>query len=77
MSGRYIILAQVKTGEIILKGINTAPNHKEHNKAPLGDQPQEAEEVEASEVDSACNQESCFACSAKKIRSIQLGHAKS
>jgi hypothetical protein len=31
-----IILAQAKTGEIILKGINKAPNHQEHSKAPLG-----------------------------------------
>jgi hypothetical protein len=42
-----------------------------------GHQPQEAEKVDASEEDSACNQEGCFACSVKKIRGIQLGHAKS
>jgi hypothetical protein len=63
MSGRSIIPAQAKTGEIILKGISTAPNHQEHNKAPSGHQPQEAEEVEASEEDSARNQEGfCLFC---------------
>jgi hypothetical protein len=77
MSGQSIIPAQVKTGEIILKGISTAPNHQEHSKAPSGHQPQEAKEVEASEEDSACNQEGCFAYSVEKIRGIQLGHAKS
>jgi hypothetical protein len=48
MSGRSIILAQATTGEIILKGISTAPNHQGYSKAPLGHQLQEAEEVEAS-----------------------------
>jgi hypothetical protein len=77
MSGRSIIPAQVEIGEIILKGINTGPNHQEHNKAPSGHQPQEAEEVEASKEDSARSQEGCFACSVEKIRGIQPGHAKS
>jgi hypothetical protein len=77
MSGRSIILAQVKTGEVILKGINTTLNHQEHSKAPSGHQPQEAEEEEASEEDTTHNQEGCFACSMEKIRGIQLGHAKS
>jgi fatty acid-binding protein DegV len=57
MSGRSIIPAQVKTGEVILKGINTTLNHEEHNKAPSGHQPQEAEEEEALEEDLARNQE--------------------
>jgi hypothetical protein len=57
MSGRSIIPTQAKIGKIILKGINTAPNHQEQSKAPSGHQPQEAEEEEASEEDSARNQE--------------------
>ena len=77
MSGRSIILAQVKTREVILKGINTTLNHQEHNKAPSGHQPQEAEEVEALEDDSARNQEGCIVYSMEKIRGIQPGHAKS
>jgi hypothetical protein len=36
MLGQSIILAQAKTGEIIFKGINTTPNHHEHNKALSG-----------------------------------------
>jgi hypothetical protein len=56
MSGRSIILAQATIGEIILKAISTAPNHQGHNKAPLGHQLQEAEEVEALEEDLARNQ---------------------
>jgi hypothetical protein len=76
MSGQSIIPAQAKIGEIILKGISKAPNNQKHNKAPSGHQPQEAEEVEASEEDSARNQEGYFACSVEKIRGIQLGHAK-
>jgi hypothetical protein len=71
------IPAQAKIGEIILKGINTAPNHLGHNKARLGHRPQEAEEDEALEEDSDRNQEGCFAYSVEKIRGIQLGHAKS
>jgi hypothetical protein len=77
MSGRSIILVQVTTGEIIIKGIITTPNHQGHNKVPSGHQLQEAEEVEASEEDSTCNQEGCFAYSIEKIRGIQQGHAKS
>jgi hypothetical protein len=65
------------TGEIILKGISTPPNHQGHIKVPLGHQLQEAEEVEALEEDSACNQEGCFAYSMEKTRGIQLGHARS
>ena len=67
MSGRSIILAQVKRGEVILKGINTTLNHQEHNKVPSGHQPQEAEEVEALKEDSARNQEGCFVYSVEKI----------
>jgi hypothetical protein len=63
MSGRSTILAQAMTGEIIRKGINTAPNHQGHNKAPSGHQPQEAEVDKALEEDSADNQEGCFTCS--------------
>jgi hypothetical protein len=63
--------------EIKLKGINTVLNYQEHNKAPSGHQPQEAEEGEASEEDSACNQEGCFAYSMEKTKGIQLGHARS
>jgi hypothetical protein len=77
MSGRSIILAQAKTGEIILKGINTTPNHQKPSKSPSGHQPQEAEEDETSEEDLARNQEGCFACFVEKIKGIQLGHAKS
>jgi hypothetical protein len=77
MSRRSITPAQVKTWEVIHKGINTTLNHQEHNKAPSGHQPQEAEEEKASEEDSACNQECCFACSVEKIRGIQQGHVKS
>jgi hypothetical protein len=43
MSGRSIIPAQATTWEVILKGINTTPNHQGHNKAPLDHQLQEAE----------------------------------
>jgi hypothetical protein len=70
-----IILIQAKTGEIKLKAIITALNHQEHRKAPSGHQPQEAEEGEASEKDSARNQEACFAYSVENTRGIQLGHA--
>jgi hypothetical protein len=65
------------TGEIILKGISTTPNHQGHNKAPSGHHPQEPEEEESSVEDSAPNQEGCFAYSVGKIRGIQQGHSKS
>jgi hypothetical protein len=55
MSWRSIIPVQAKIGEVILKGINTAPNLQKHNKVPLGHQPEEAEKDEASEEDSARN----------------------
>jgi hypothetical protein len=77
MSGRSIIPAQVKTGEVILKGISITLNHQEHIKVPSGHQTQEAKEVEASEEDSARNQEGCFIYSVENIRGIQRGHAKS
>jgi hypothetical protein len=77
ISRRSIIPAQATKGEIILKGVSTAPNHQEHNKAPLGHQLQEAEEVEDLEEDSARNQEGCVAYSVEKIKGIQHGHAKS
>jgi hypothetical protein len=67
MSGRSTIPTQAKVGEIKLKGINTAPNHHGHIKAPSGHQPQETEEDKASEEDSAHNQEGYFACSVEKI----------
>jgi hypothetical protein len=60
MSGQSIIPVQEKIGEIKLKAISAALNHQEHNKAPLGHQPQEAEEGEASKEDSARNQEGCL-----------------
>jgi hypothetical protein len=72
MLGQSIILAQAKTREIIFKGINTAPNHHEHNKALSGHQPQETEEVEASEKDSARNQEDCFVYSVERISDSRL-----
>jgi hypothetical protein len=77
MLGQSIILVQAKTWEIKLKGISTSLNHQEHKKAPSGHQHQEVEEGEASEEDSACNQEGCFAYFVEKRRGIQLGHARS
>jgi hypothetical protein len=62
------MLAQAKTGAITPKGINTAPNHLGHSKAPSGHQPHEAEGYEALEEDLAHNQEGCSACSVEKIR---------
>jgi hypothetical protein len=77
MSGRSITPVEAMIVEIILKSINTTLNHQGHNKAPLGHQIQEAEEVEASVEDLAPKQEGCFAYSVEKIRGIQRGHAKS
>jgi hypothetical protein len=68
MSGRFITPAQATTGEIILKGISTTPNHQEHNKAPSGHQLQEAEEGEASEEDMVISPGDCSAYSVGKIR---------
>jgi hypothetical protein len=68
MSGRSTIPAQAKTEAITPKGINTASNHLGRNKASSDHQPQEAEEVEALEEDSAHNQEGHYACSVEKIR---------
>jgi hypothetical protein len=77
MLEQSIILTQAKTVEIKLKGINTTLNYQEHNKAPSGHQPQEAEEWGALEEDSARNQVGCFAYYMEKTRGIQLGHARS
>jgi hypothetical protein len=77
MSWRFITLAQVMIEAIILKGINTALSHQEHNKAPSGHQLQEVEEEEASAKGSTPNQEGCFAYSVEKTKDIQQGRAKS
>jgi hypothetical protein len=76
MLGRYTIPAKVKKEAITTKGINTVHSHLGHNKAPSDHQPQEVEEDEALEEDSAHNQEGCSACLVEKIRGTQLGHAK-
>jgi hypothetical protein len=77
MSGRSIIPVQATTGEIILKGITTAPNHQGHNKAPLDHQLQEAEGGEASEEGMVISLGDCSAYSVGKIRDTRRGHAKS
>jgi hypothetical protein len=77
MSGKFITLAQVMIGEIILKVISTSLSHEGHNKAPLDHQLQEAEEEEASVEGSTPNQEGCFVYSMEKIKDIQQGRAKS
>jgi hypothetical protein len=61
MLGRFITLAQMMIGAIILRGISTALRHQEHNKAPLGHQLQEG----------------CFVYSVEKTKDIQQGRAKS
>jgi hypothetical protein len=76
MLGRSIIPTQAKLEAIIPKGINIAPNHLRHNKAPSGHQPQEAEGGEALEEDSTCNQKGCSTYSVEKIRGIQPEHAR-
>jgi hypothetical protein len=68
MSGRFITPAQVTTGEIILKGISTTPNHQGHNKAPSGHQLQEVDGGEASEEDMVISPGDCSAYSVGKIR---------
>ena len=54
------------TEEVNLKDSNTSHNHQGHNKTPLGHQPQEAEEAEASEEDTGISPEDYFAYSAAK-----------
>jgi hypothetical protein len=51
MLGKYIMPAQVMTGEANPKGNNIAPNHQGHNKVPSGHQLEEAEGAEALEED--------------------------
>jgi hypothetical protein len=54
---------QAMIGEIILKSINTAPNHQGHNKAPSGHQLQEIKEGQASEEDMVISPGDCSAYS--------------
>jgi hypothetical protein len=77
MSGQSIIQAQAMTGEIILKGISTTPNHQGHNKSPLGHQLQEVDGREASKEGMVIILGDCFAYSVGKIRDTRQGRAKS
>jgi cytochrome c5 len=77
MSGRSTIPTRVMTEEVNLKGSNTPPSLKGHNKAPSGHQPQEAAAAEASEEDTEISPEDCFACSAAKIKATPQEHDKS
>jgi hypothetical protein len=77
MLDQSIIPTQVKTEETMLKAINKALNLQGRNKAPLDHQFQEAEEEEALEEGSILNLEGCSVYSARKIRDIQQGRAKS
>jgi cytochrome c5 len=63
--------------EVSLKGSNTTPSLKGHNKAPSGHQPQEAEAAEALEEGTEIIPEDCFACFVAKIKATPQEHAKS
>jgi hypothetical protein len=76
MSGQFIMLAQVTTGETTLKGSNTALSPQKRNKALSGHRLQEAEGGEASKEDMEISPGNCFVCSAVKIRGIPQGRAK-
>jgi hypothetical protein len=76
MLGQSIMLAQVTTGETILKGSSTALSRRDHNKALLGHRLQEAEGGEASEEDMEISPGNYFVCSTEKIRGIPQGRAK-
>jgi hypothetical protein len=65
------------TEEVNLKGSNIALSLQDHNKAPLGHQPQEAEATEALEEGTEINPKDCFACSVAKIKATPQEHAKS
>jgi hypothetical protein len=77
MSGQSIMPTQVMIEEVNLKGNNTAPSHQDHNKAPLGYQPQEVEGAEASEEDTGISPEDYFAYSVVKTKATPQEHAKS
>ena len=68
---------QVMIGKANPKGNNTAPNHQDRNKVPLGHQLQEVEGAEASEEDTKISPGDCSVYSAGRIKDIQQGHAKS
>jgi hypothetical protein len=70
MSGQSIMVAQVMTEEVKLKGSSIAPNHQGHNKAPSGHLLKEAEAAEASEKDTEINPENYIVCSTAKIKGI-------
>jgi hypothetical protein len=66
----------VRTGATITKGTSTVLSQQGHNRAPLDQQPQEAEGDEASEEDSTLNQENYFAYSVQRIRGTQQERTK-
>jgi hypothetical protein len=77
MSDRFIILTQVMTEEVSLKGSNINLNLQGHSKAPLGHQPQGVEVAETSEEDTEISLEDYTAYSAVKTRATPQESAKS
>jgi hypothetical protein len=77
MSGQSIMPTQVMIGKANPKGNNTAPNHQDRNKVPLGHQLQEVEGAEASEEDTKISPGDCFVCSAAKTKATPQECAKS
>jgi hypothetical protein len=77
MSDQSIIPTQVMTKEVNLKGSNTAPSLRGHNKAPSGHQPQGAKATGASEEGTEISPEDCIAYSTVKTRATPQEHAKS
>jgi hypothetical protein len=76
MSGQSIMPAQVMIGETKPKDSSTTPNHKGHNKGPLGHQLQEAEGAETSEEDMEISPENFFVCSVAKTKDIPQERAR-
>jgi hypothetical protein len=64
------------TGEVNLKGHNTAPNLQDNNKALSGHQSQGAEATGASEEDTEISPEGYIVYSMVKIRVTPQEHAK-
>jgi hypothetical protein len=77
MSEQSKIPTQMMTWQITPRAASKAHNLWECSKLPIGHQPQEAEEGEASEEGLALSLGDCFAYSVERIRDTQQGRAKS
>jgi hypothetical protein len=76
MSEQSTIPTQMMTGQITPRAASKAHNLRECSKLPIGPQPQEAEEGEASKEGLTLSLGDCSAYSMEKIRDIQQGRVK-